>query len=428
MEVLHTPSPRASVDIHTPPAPAHGFEDSWNPYSPRKSARISQRAKHRTPSPTRSSIHTKPSEQRSTLTSPKPTKRNQASSMSTPALSPTKKRTPATQSSRAVAGVKLEDVFGGLEPPRGRAAATSAGGMLITPAKTPQKPPTDQNKAKIQTIARNLFHNEVEVMPSPKKARAAKYAFDSFTADDEVDEPIQIYTDSAERIPEVDRSADNPFYVNPNAPPPQPTLRRSKRQMVTIPGEGKVPVEEAVGRTDGILTTFRGKVSFRKYADHGEAAAGDRDLVDGADGGLESVVETRVTRSTVKPRLLFPVKKEEKPKEVDDDEEAVTDIEDHVLADLEKHEKSLTPMEMQSEEHLATPKAPRFAPASPPTTARTTRFGTKRAADTTPKAKAGGKRSPFEGWRVTKSGVPSQSHKRSGDDSLPTSPVKRTRF
>lgn len=170
----------------------------------------------------------------------------------------------------------------------------------------------------------------------------------------------------------------------------------------------------------------RGKVTFRKYADLGETAAGDRELLDGADGGLESVVETRVTRSTVKPRLLFPTKKQEKSKELDEDEEAVTDIEDHVLADLE-HEKPSTPMDLESEEGLATPKAPKYAPASPPTTARTTRFGNKKAADTTPKAKARGKRSPFDGWRRTKGGVEGQNNKRSGDDSLPTSPVKRTR-
>lgn len=142
---------------------------------------------------------------------------------------------------------------------------------------------------------------------------------------------------------------------------------------------------------------------------------------------MESVVETRVTRSHVKPRLLFPAKKQEKPKAFDEDEEAVTDIEDHVLAEIEEHEKPSTPMDFESEEGLATPKAPQFAPASPPTTTRTTRFGNKKAADTTPKAKGRGKRSPFDGWRRTKGGVEGASNKRAGDDSLPTSPVKRTR-
>jgi len=255
MEILHTPSPGPTSEIHTPPAPAHGYDDPWMPYSPRKSARISQRASNRTPSPNRLPSR-RQSDQRPSQGSPKPTKRHLISSMATPALSPQKKRTPATESTRRVSGtLKMDDALV-LEPPRGRPGVSTNGGMLITPAKTPQKAPTEQSKAKIQTIARNLFHNETEIMPSPKKTRARKFAFDSFSADDEVDEPIQIYTDSHERIPEVDRSANNPFYVNPHLPPPQPTLRRSKRQTVTIPGEGKVPVEEAVGRRDGMVTTL----------------------------------------------------------------------------------------------------------------------------------------------------------------------------
>lgn len=171
-------------------------------------------------------------------------------------------------------------------------------------------------------------------------------------------------------------------------------------------------------------------MTFRKYAETKETSQGDRELVDGADGGLESVVETRVTRSAVKPRLLFPAKKKEEPKPTEEDEEAVTDIEDHVLADLrEDDDHPITPMDVESEEGATTPKAPRFAPASPPTTARTTRFGSKKATDATPmKPKAHGKRSPFDGWPRTKGGVSSQSHKRSGDDALPTSPVKRARF
>lgn len=174
-------------------------------------------------------------------------------------------------------------------------------------------------------------------------------------------------------------------------------------------------------------------MTFRKYAETSETATGDRDLLDGADGGLESVVESRVTRSTVQPRLLFPAKKQEEPKHLDEDEEAVTDIEDHVLEGMkEDEEEPTTPMDMV-EERQATPEAPRFAPASPPTTARSTRFGSKPSADVTPmKAKPGprGKRSPFDGWRRTKGSVESQSqsHKRSGDDALPTSPVKRARF
>ncbi|KAK3316357.1 hypothetical protein B0H66DRAFT_534611 [Apodospora peruviana] len=428
MEILSTPSPQPPSNVHTPPAPVHGYEDSWAPYSPRKSARLSQRAANRTPSPHRFS--SRQHLDRPSLGSPKTSKRHPASSMATPVISPQKKRAPATaEPSRRVSDTLTADgSLLGANAARGRPGVSTNGGMLITPAKTPQKPPTEQAKAKIHSVARNLFHPEIEVMPSPKKTRVQKYVFDSFSAEDEIEEPIQIYTDSHERVPEIDRSAENPFYVDPAAPP-QPALRRSKRQTVAIPGEGNVSVEEAVGRTDGMVTVFRGKTTFRKFAQSGEVARGNGEVLDGADGGLESVVESRFTRATVKPRLLFPTKVKQ-PKDVDEDEEAVTDIEDHVLEGVKEHDP-ITPMDLVEEERASTPEAPRFAPASPPTTDRTTRFGANKGGDASPvkpKPAPRGKRSPFDGWRRVKGSASSESsgHKRAGD-ALPTSPAKRNR-
>lgn len=126
-------------------------------------------------------------------------------------------------------------------------------GMLPTPAKTPARKHPQQNEASISAIARNLFPAEDEVLPSPKKKRAKKYtgiSMDSFMAE----EPeIQIFTDSHERIPEVDRSSDNPFYGPPVLPAPEPTKRRSKRRSVAVPGEGAQTVDEAMQREDGLV-------------------------------------------------------------------------------------------------------------------------------------------------------------------------------
>jgi len=129
-------------------------------------------------------------------------------------------------------------------------------GMLPTPAKTPaRKDASAQNEANIAAIARSLFHAEDEVMPDSKKKRAKKYSgfsMESFTALD-VEEPIKIFTDSHERIPEVDGSADNPFFGQGVAVPPEPTKRRSKRKHVSIPGEGKETIEGATRREDGLV-------------------------------------------------------------------------------------------------------------------------------------------------------------------------------
>jgi hypothetical protein len=64
-----------------------------------------------------------------------------------------------------------------------------------------------------------------------------------------------------------------------------------------------------------------------------------------------------------------------------------------------------------------TPSAPRFAPASPPTTARTTRVSKRLIAEDTP-VKRGGRRSPFDSWRRSKTGATPHGQKREAESSL----------
>ena len=74
---------------------------------------------------------------------------------------------------------------------------------------------------------------------------------DSFTAETE-EAPIQIFTDSHERVPTKDTSAANPFYVDPSKP--QPSKSRSGRtRQVNIPGEGAQSVTDAAQREDGMV-------------------------------------------------------------------------------------------------------------------------------------------------------------------------------
>lgn len=136
-------------------------------------------------------------------------------------------------------------------------------GMLPTPAKTPSKKyhAASQNESNIAAIARNLFHTDVdEVMSSPSKTPSRKgkkytgFSLESFTVVED-EEPIPIFTDSQDRVPEADRSAENPFFGDSAAAPtaPEPARRRSKRNQVSIPGEGKQTVEEATRREDGLV-------------------------------------------------------------------------------------------------------------------------------------------------------------------------------
>jgi hypothetical protein len=187
--------------------------------------------------------------------------------MATPALSPQKKRAPPMDTSRRASGALTAEgtahaaVALGLSPaPKSeslssRRGAMAGAGMLITPAKTPQKPPNEQVKAKVKSVARNLFHSDDEeaMPPSPRKMRTQTQNPNSFYLGEAAETSFQIFTDSHERIPEVDRSNDNPFFGGQNTAAPDGPRRRSKRHTVTIPGEGRVSVEEAVRRDDGML-------------------------------------------------------------------------------------------------------------------------------------------------------------------------------
>ena len=160
-----------------------------------------------------------------------------------------------------------------------------------------------------------------------------------------------------------------------------------------------------------LLTIFfsRGKKIFRKFTDGGEASS----------------------RPQVKPRLLFPSAKSNIENDLaHPDEEAETDIEEPVKHQDEATAEVETPAEA-IEETVDTPKAPKFAPASPPATSRTTRSKRIIAEEPTPvKGKRTGNRSPFDGWKRTKSGsVGSASgQKRAGETLSGASASKRARI
>lgn len=166
------------------------------------------------------------------------------------------------------------------------------------------------------------------------------------------------------------------------------------------------------------LTSFsRGKKTFRKFSDveaneHSLGDASDDEEID-LSADLPAHLAKPLSRSTIKPRLLFqPPATQQQQQSVeldDDDEEAVTDIEDGITA---TPKRSL---------QASTPKAPRFAPFTPPTTGRVTRSKDVDLSMATPKCDLAGiattkKISPFDSWQRTKNGSSTgQSKKREGE-------------
>lgn len=66
---------------------------------------------------------------------------------------------------------------------------------------------------------------------------------------------IEIYTDSKDKVPELDENEDNPFYVKPGqaSSVEPPTSRASKRRKVNSGLSGNEEMEQAFKREDGMV-------------------------------------------------------------------------------------------------------------------------------------------------------------------------------
>ena len=171
----------------------------------------------------------------------------------------------------------------------------------------------------------------------------------------------------------------------------------------------------------------RGKKFFKQYD------ADDDDIPPGGDesvmGGLPEVEETsprRFTRSSVKPRVLFPTTKEPQdgaPAATNTtDEEALTDIETpHVTASAY--------LKYESPPAVSTPaKKTPFLPATPPSTVRATRSTARNASLGSspnnldlerPAATSALGINPFTDWRISKpTGQGGRGKKREASDPL----------
>lgn len=327
--------------------------------------------------------------------------------------SPQKKRLPNSSrvSSGSLTAESIRNAAAALGQSQRMDSLTSAPSqsthVMPTPAKTPARKHAEQNEKSVDAIARNLFSKP----QSPKKTRTKQYKFDSFEAEDDT---FQIYTDSQDRLPAPDVTEDNPFYGEAGIAASAKPVRRSSRNKKNIVGASvSEQVDDVVKRQDGILYVFRGKKIFRKFSEGEESSS----------------------RLDVKPRLLFPSAKSHKENDLaNSDEEADTDIEQPVPSKAESvranqsKPRAETPVEA-SKAKTDTPKAPRYAPASPPDTSRATRSKKTTIEPVPIKTKRPGNRSPFDGWRRTKTASEGSvsGQKRPGEAISGPSAAKRPR-
>ena len=92
--------------------------------------------------------------------------------------------------------------------------------MLPTPAKTPAKTPRKKHTQAMTGIGRVLFpvrpDTPEEAMPTPRKnKRNRRHVGFSLDSEAESEGGIRIFTDSQDKIPELDLSEANPFIDHP---------------------------------------------------------------------------------------------------------------------------------------------------------------------------------------------------------------------
>lgn len=224
---MSTPEPTSVGSPLTPQAPRYGaFYDDYQPYGPRKSVRVAERAL------------------RVDATPPPSNKNIASSSKANNLISP-----PATVKTNS----RKKDVGAFDIGFRDEKDPFSSNGMLATPAKTPTSKKNVIESGAVGSVARNIFSSRStmydEAMPSPKKKKKLGY---EITGDvEEEDAPIKIYTDTKERIPEVDTSKANPFYGTGKNTASKSKASPAKRRKVTAGKSGEVGDADLVFGLEG---------------------------------------------------------------------------------------------------------------------------------------------------------------------------------
>ena len=131
---------------------------------------------------------------------------------------------------------------------------------IPTPVKTPKK----KNVPNITATARALFQDangDTELIaPSPRRGRKNKryngFTLESFKADDDNGNRVQIFTDNRDKVPEMDTHESNPF-LEPAAPADNPRPKRlvcgTKRQKVSGEKQTDPQVEQAIKNDEGMV-------------------------------------------------------------------------------------------------------------------------------------------------------------------------------
>lgn len=280
-----TTTPPPSSAIRTPPTPRYGSRyDNYEPYSPRRSKRIADQQHLFSGSAAAldasttglvkehalrrdQELHQLNISGRATYSPPhsqvgSPKRRSERLDMNSPSLSPPPKnsRIRSEPVSSSVPHFSSSSSSHRSTMDANTNSSLAANGMLPTPAKTPRKKQIED----LGPTARTLFSSSSKSAQDPAAMmpkRSKKYSgfsLESFEADPQQasQEPIAIFTDSRDRIPQVNNSPDNPFRSKPADGEPSSKLSADagkRRKLDESSRKRDKNVDKAIRRDDGLL-------------------------------------------------------------------------------------------------------------------------------------------------------------------------------
>ena len=274
-------TPPSTLALQTPPTPLHGAKyDEHRQTLTRKGTRDSSSRTHRiVESPPLNSVDLQHIP--TSLDPKKPsTRRSAAHNYSPPSsthTSPRKKSSRDRSSNHSkdagamdgagpFSGAPSPDLFHNPDknPTLPQPSLNIAATMLPTPAKTPRKMPVQP--AAVQAAARILFPSRPDTvedaMPTPRKRRNKRHVgfslYSSMEDDDNAasENQIEIYTDSKDKVPELDLSEDNPFYdqhFQTVASSEPCKTKGSKKRKAEHSIDASKEIEEAFNREEGMV-------------------------------------------------------------------------------------------------------------------------------------------------------------------------------
>ena len=262
-------TPPVHIALQTPPTPLHGarYDSNRLRKSTRQSLTRNQRAIQTPPPHSHENL-----ENSSSLDLKRATKlRTAAHTYSPPSSAHTSPQKKISKFRKHISVANLamngDDSVQGSphNPSLQQLVPQNPAGMLPTPAKTPRKKPIPQ--AAVNGAAKVLFpvhqvDSAEDAMPNPRKRRNRRHVgFSLYSSmDDDGDASsegkIQIYTDSKDKVPELDLHEDNPFLERPKeySPLPEPSKSRSsrKRKAAAISSDRKA-VADTLDRDEGMV-------------------------------------------------------------------------------------------------------------------------------------------------------------------------------